>query len=111
MLRSVFSISGRYYHNWSPLFLRLTIGFGFMAHGWAKLSRGPAGFEKLLHIIGVPFAHITSYILPGIELFAGIVIVLGLCVSLVAMPLIGAMFVAMFTIQFKFGFSSVNTIC
>jgi putative oxidoreductase len=81
-----------------------------MAHGWVKLSRGPAGFEKLLHIIGVPFAHITSYILPGIELFGGLAILLGLYVSLVAVPLIGTMLVAMFTIQFKFGFSSVNTI-
>src|SRR6201996_652984 len=108
MLKSVFSVSGKNYNNWAPLFLRLAIGFGFMAHGWAKLSRGPAGFEKLLNFIGVPFAHIASYILPGIELFGGLAILLGLCVSLVALPLIGTMLVAMFTIQIKFGFSSVN---
>ena len=28
--------------QWVPLPLRLVIGFGFMAHGWAKLSRGPS---------------------------------------------------------------------
>jgi putative oxidoreductase len=88
----------------------LIIGFGFMAHGWAKLSRGPPGFEKLLHLIGVPFAHITSYILPCIELLGGLAILLGLYVGIVAIPLIGTMLVAMFTIQFKFGFSSVKTI-
>ena len=27
--------------QWVALPLRLVIGFGFMAHGWAKLSRGP----------------------------------------------------------------------
>jgi putative oxidoreductase len=110
MLRRIFSMSDKNYHNWAPLLLRLAIGFGFMAHGWAKLSRGPTGFEKLLNFIGVPFAHITSYILPGIELFGGLAILLGFCVSLVAVPLIGTMLVAMFTIQIKFGFSSINTI-
>lgn len=110
MLKRIFSISDKNYHNWAPLFLRLAIGFGFMAHGWVKLSRGPAGFEKLLHIIGVPFAHFTSYTLPGIELFGGLAILSGLYVGIVAIPLIGTMLVAMFAIQLKFGYSSVNTI-
>ena len=110
MLKRIFFISDKNYNNWAPLFLRLAIGFGFMAHGWVKLSRGPAGFEKLLNLIGVPFAHITSYILPGIELFGGLAILSGLYVGIVAIPLIGTMLVAMFTIQLKFGYSSVNTI-
>jgi uncharacterized membrane protein YphA (DoxX/SURF4 family) len=29
-------------NTWAPLPLRLILGFGFIAHGWAKLSRGPA---------------------------------------------------------------------
>ena len=81
-----------------------------MAHGWAKLSRGPAGFEKLLNLIGVPFTHITSYILPCIELFGGLAILLGLFIGIVAIPLIVTMLVAMMTIQLKFGFSSVKTV-
>jgi len=36
-----------FWGQWVPLPLRLIIGFGFMAHGWAKLSRGPSGFAKL----------------------------------------------------------------
>jgi putative oxidoreductase len=110
MPKKIFSIYNKNYRNWSPLFLRLIIGVGFMAHGWAKLSRGPAGFEKLLNFIGVPFAHSTSYILPCIELLGGLAILLGLYVSIVAIPLICTMLVAMFTIQFKFVFSSVKTI-
>jgi len=32
------------------------MGYGYMAHGWAKLSPGsPAGFEKLLTQIGARF--------------------------------------------------------
>jgi putative oxidoreductase len=110
MIEELFSISKKNYQQWGPLFLRLIIGYGFMAHGWAKLARGPAGFEKLLIFIGVPFAHVTSYILPCIELFGGLAILSGFYVGLVSVPLIGTMLVAMFTIQAKFGFSSVKTI-
>ena len=98
------------YQSTAPLFLRLIIGFGYMAHGWAKLSRGPAGFEKLLIYTGVPFPHITSWLVPFIELFGGLAIVLGAFVSLISIPLIITQLVAMFTVQIKYGFSSVNTI-
>ena len=98
------------YHNWAPLILRLIIGYGFMAHGFVKLSRGPAGFEKLLTQTGVPFPHITSWIVPFIELLGGLAIIAGAFTFFVAIPLICTMLVAMVTIQLKFGFSSVNTI-
>lgn len=81
-----------------------------MAHGWAKLSRGPAGFEKLLMQVGVPFPHIISWVSPLIELIGGLTIFLGAFVSIAAVPLIFTMLVAMFTIQINYGFSSVKTI-
>jgi uncharacterized membrane protein YphA (DoxX/SURF4 family) len=40
--------------QWAVLPLRLVVGYGFLAHGPVKWSRGPAGFAKLLHQIGVP---------------------------------------------------------
>ena len=94
----------------APVLLRLIIGFGFMAHGWAKLSRGPAGFEKLLAQTGMPFPHISALITPYVEFFGGLAILAGAFVAVVAMPLILIMLVAIATVQFKFGFSSVNTI-
>ena len=42
-----FSLWRGKYHL-APLMLRLVIGYGFMVHGWAKLTSGPANFEKLL---------------------------------------------------------------
>ncbi len=101
---------GKKYSQWAPLFLRLIIGYGFMVHGWAKLSRGPAGFEKLLTQMGVPFPHLTSWIVPFIELLGGLAILIGAFVSIVAIPLIATMLVAMFTVHIKYGFSSVKTI-
>ena len=100
----------RNYQSTAPLLLRLIIGFGYMAHGWAKLSRGPAGFEKLLIYTGVPFPHLTSWLVPFIELFGGLAILFGAFVTLISIPLIITQLVAMFTVQIKYGFSSVNTI-
>ncbi|MDB5158375.1 MAG: DoxX family protein [Mucilaginibacter sp.] len=94
----------------APLFLRLIIGYGFMAHGFVKLSRGPAGFEKLLAQTGVPLPHLTSWVVPFVEFFGGLAIIAGAFTFLVAIPLICTILVAMLTIQLKFGFSSVNTI-
>jgi putative oxidoreductase len=96
--------------QWGPLFLRMIIGFGFMQHGYAKLSRGPAGFEKLLVYTGVPFHHLASWVVPLVELLGGLAILLGAFVAIVSVPLICTMLVAMFTIQLNYGFSSVKTI-
>ena len=98
------------YQSLSPLFLRLAMGAGFMAHGWAKLSRGTGGFEKLLAQTGVPFAHINSWIVPFVELLGGLALLVGAFVMVVSVPLIISRLVAMFTVQIHYGFSSVKTI-
>lgn len=95
---------------WGMLPLRLIIGFGFMAHGLAKWHRGPANFGKLLHQIGVPLPTATAWMVTGLEVFGGLAILLGCFVAVVSVPLILSMFVAMFTVQIHYGFSSVNTI-
>jgi putative oxidoreductase len=95
---------------WVPLPLRLVIGFGFMAHGWAKLSRGPSGFAKLLTQIGAPLPETTAWVSTFVELLGGTAIFVGAFVEAVSVPLIAMMLVAMFTVHLKYGFSSVNTI-
>jgi putative oxidoreductase len=98
------------YQQYAPLILRLIIGYGFMAHGWAKLSRGPAGLEKLLTQISVPMPHLNALLLPFIELIGGLAIFVGAFITVVSIPLILTMLVAIVTVSYKFGFSSVNTI-
>jgi len=98
------------YNQWAPLFIRMVIGYGAMAHGWAKLSRGPAGFEKLLVVTGVPFPHFNSWVVPFTELTGGLAILVGAFASIAAIPLLFIMLVAMFTIHFNYGFSSIKTI-
>lgn len=98
------------FQNYASLLLRLVIGFGFMAHGWAKLSRGPAGFEKLLIQTGVPLPHLFSWIVPYTELLGGLAIFTGTLTLIVSVPLMLTMIVAMRTVQAKYGFSTVKTI-
>jgi putative oxidoreductase len=96
--------------QWVPLPLRLIIGFGFMAHGWTKLSRGPSGFAKLLAQIGAPLPEATAWASTFVELLGGLAIFIGAFVEVVSIPLIVMMLVAMFTVHLKYGFSSINTI-
>ena len=96
--------------QWALLPLRLIIGFGFLAHGWAKWSRGPANFGKLLQQIGAPFPTSTAWMVTLLEVFGGLAILAGVLVAIVSIPLIVSMLVAMFTVQVRYGFSSVNTI-
>jgi putative oxidoreductase len=96
--------------QWALLPLRLIIGFGFMAHGLTKWSRGPANFGKLLQQIGAPFPTATAWTVTLLEVFGGLAILAGVAVAIVSIPLIVSMLVAMFTVQLRYGFSSINTI-
>lgn len=96
--------------RWPLLALRLIVGYGFLAHGLAKWSRGPEHFGQLLQQIGVPLPATTAWTVTLLEVFGGLAILLGAFVALVSIPLIASMLVAMFTVQLRYGFSSVNTI-
>jgi putative oxidoreductase len=96
--------------QWVPLSLRLVIGFGFIAHGWVKLSRGPSGFAKLLTQIGAPLPETTAWVSTFVEVLGGLAIFVGAFVEVVSVPLIVMMLVAMFTVHLKYGFSSISTI-
>lgn len=96
--------------RWALLPLRLIVGYGFMAHGIAKWSRGPEHFAQLLQQIGVPLPVATAWIVTLLEVFGGLAILVGVFVALASIPLIASMLVAMFTVQLPYGFSSVNTI-
>jgi len=96
--------------RWGLVPLRLVVGFGFLAHGWAKWSRGPSGFAKLLAQIGAPLPQGTAWLVTLTEVLGGLAIMAGALVALVSIPLVVSMLVAMVSVQWRFGFSSVNTI-
>lgn len=51
--------------------LRLIIGYGFMAHGYAKLVRGPEHFTNILHVLGMPVPELLAWATIIVELLGG----------------------------------------
>jgi putative oxidoreductase len=88
--------------------LRLLVGFGFLAHGYAKLARGPDQFIAVLHAIGMPFSFLLGWATILIELIGGALILLGAFVPLASLPMIVVLLVATFTVHLPNGFSSIK---
>ena len=93
---------------WAPMPLRLIVGYGFMEHGFAKLSRGPEAFAAILHTMGVPAPHLMAWLTILTELIGGLAVLLGVFVPLVSLPMATVLFVAMLTVHLPYGFSSIK---
>lgn len=92
------------------LMLRLVVGFGFMVHGIAKLSRGPDVFAGILHSIGVPAPHLMARATILTEVVGGSAIILGGFITIVSVPLAVLLLVAVVTVHLPYGFSSIKLI-
>lgn len=88
--------------------IRLIAGYGFLAHGLAKWSKGPAAFASVLHAIGVPAPHLMAWLTIATEILGGIAILLGAFVALVSIPAIVLLVVAIFSVHLPYGFSSIK---
>jgi putative oxidoreductase len=93
---------------WALVPLRLVVGFGFAAHGYAKLARGPENFATILHAIGVPAPGLAAWATSLLEFVGGISLMLGAYVLPLSLPLSVVMATAMFGVHFRYGFSSVR---
>jgi len=98
------------WRRWIPVPLRIILGVGFVVHGWAKLSRGPAAFAELLKQAHVPLPLANAWLVTLLEIFGGLALLMGAFVAIVSVPLILSMLGAMLTVNIKYGFSAVNTI-
>jgi putative oxidoreductase len=94
--------------RWAPIPLRLIVGYGFMEHGVAKLSKGPDAFAAILHALGVPAPHLMAWLSILTELVGGLAILLGAFLPVVSLPLAALLLVAVFTVHLPFGFSSIK---
>ena len=99
------SLSSR---GWAVIPLRLIVGFGFMQHGYAKFTKGPDEFAKILQSLGVPAAHFMSWATILIELIGGASVLVGAFIPLVSIPMITVLLVAFFRVHLQYGFSSIK---
>jgi len=94
--------------QWAVLPIRGIVGYGFMAHGYAKLANGPEHFAANLQALGVPMPVVTSLTTIFVELGGGMAILLGALVPLVSIPMAIVLLTAIFTVHLPYGFSSIK---
>jgi putative oxidoreductase len=94
--------------RWAPIPLRMIVGYGFMEHGFAKLSRGADAFAAILHTMGVPAPHLMAWLTILTELIGGLAVLLGAFIPIVSLPMAAVLLVAMATVHLPYGFSSIK---
>ena len=94
--------------RWAPIPLRLIVGYGFMAHGFSKLSKGPDAFAAILQAMGTPVPYLMAWATILVELLGGFAVLLGAFVTLVSIPMAAVLLVAMFSVQLPYGFISIK---
>jgi putative oxidoreductase len=105
-VRNLFaSTSARKY---AVLPLRLIVGYGFLAHGLAKLHKGPDAFAIILQATGVPMPRFMALLTIGTELVTGVMVLLGALVALASIPMVILLLVAIFTVHLPYGFTSIK---
>lgn len=90
--------------------LRLIVGYGFLAHGVAKWQKGPEVFAAILQAIGVPSPQFMAWLTIVTEILCGVAFLIGAFVSLVSIPAIIMLVVAVFTVHLPYGFTSIKLI-
>ena len=94
--------------RWTPIPLRLIVGYGFMEHGFAKLARGPDAFPAILQALGVPAPHLMGWLTILAEIVGGLFVLLGALIPLASIPMAAVLLVAIFTVHLPYGFSSIK---
>jgi putative oxidoreductase len=61
----------------APLFARVTVGWVFLLSGWGKLQNLPQVTENFIGW-GIPFPHVLTPFVSGVELFGGLFLLIGL---------------------------------
>ena len=91
--------TARHFDWLAPLFARLVTGWVFMWSGWGKLHNLPAITENFVSW-GIPFPHLLTPFVSGVEFFGGIFLLLGLMTRISASALGVTMIVAIKSAKF-----------
>jgi putative oxidoreductase len=68
--------------NAAALVLRLTVGVVLLAHGLPKLRGGVSSFAGFVGTLNLPFPTVTAYLVVGIEVIGGALLIVGLLTRL-----------------------------
>jgi putative oxidoreductase len=96
------------FQRWAAMPLRLIVGYGFMAHGYAKIIKGPEHFADILQALNVPMPHLLGWATILTELVGGFAVLVGAFVPLVSVPMAATLLAAMFTVHLPYGFLAIK---
>ena len=94
--------------RWSVIPLRLIVGYGFIAHGYAKVMNGADHFAASLQGLGVPAPYLMAWATIGFELLGGLAVLVGAYIPLISVPLTVILLVAVVTVHLPYGFTSIK---
>jgi len=94
--------------RWAPVPIRLIVGYGFFAHGLAKIEKGPDHFVSIVQAIGIPFPMPMAFLTIAVEIICGLLMIGGALVPLISIPMLVVLTVALFTVHIQFGFTSIK---
>jgi len=94
--------------RWAPIPVRLIVGYGFMVHGYLKLERGVDVFAAALGGLGLPAPGFLAWLTAIVELACGLAVLLGAYVTWMSVPMVVVLLVAIVTVHWQFGFSSIK---
>ena len=83
---------------------RVIVGVVMAAHGFQKLTGGPAGFAEFLTQLGVPAPGLMAWVVTLTELVGGVLLVLGLFSRLAALAVTVNLTVAILLVKLPGGF-------
>ena len=89
--------------DWAAVPLRLAVGAIFLDAGLGKWRRGIRGTGDWFQNLGFPQPHLLAPSIASLELSGGLLLLLGLGTSWVAIPLAAIMIVAAAVSKFKLG--------
>ena len=95
-------------NRWAAIPLRLIVGYGFLAHGAAKVAHGPEHFAAILGALGVPAPEVLAWATILVEIVGGLGVLIGACVPWLSVPMGTVLLVAAFTVHLQYGFSSIK---
>jgi putative oxidoreductase len=96
------------HQSWYAIPIRIIVAYGFIEHGYAKITHGPESFTTILHALGMPAPGSLAWATILVELFGGLAVFLGAFIPIVSILTAIVLFVAIFTVHLPNVFSSIK---
>ena len=100
-MESLTETLGGFESTWAMVPIRIAVGVIFVHAGYGKFRRGIGGFSSWLGELGIPLSRVAGPFVAALEFVGGLMLIVGMYTSLVAIPLAVSMLVAAYVNKVK----------